>query len=141
MSKSDLAMCFKARFLSRTIGLKPAIGYLKNRGVDCSTAVYWLFYFKPSKGGNMNKHTEGPWDVVTADRGYIITALGGVYDVAVVRNIGHQDNQANARLISAAPNLLAALEAIFKNDGNHVFVSGSMEQAARSAISKAKGEL
>lgn len=29
--------------------------------------------------------TVGPWQVVDADRGYIITALEGCYDVAVVR--------------------------------------------------------
>lgn len=58
--------------------------------------------------------TDGPWEVVTADRGYIITALGGCYDVAVVRNIGNQNNQANAVLIAAAPMMLDAMERCYR---------------------------
>ena len=50
MSKSDLAMCFKARFIKETLGLKSAIGYCKRRDVPCEVAVYWLLYFTPSEG-------------------------------------------------------------------------------------------
>ena len=58
----------------------------------------------------MSKHTPGPWVVDAAQYGYIITAKGGAYDIAVVRDIGNEDNKANARLIAAAPELLAALK-------------------------------
>lgn len=58
--------------------------------------------------------TAGPWKVVDADRGYIITALDGCYDVAVVRNIGNQNNQANAHLIAKAPMMLDAMERCYR---------------------------
>ena len=58
----------------------------------------------------MSKYTSGPWVVDAAQYGYIITAKGGAYDIAVVRDIGNEDNKANARLIAAAPELLAALK-------------------------------
>ena len=58
--------------------------------------------------------TDGPWEVVTADRGYIITALDGCYDIAVVRNIGNQGNHANAALIAAAPTMLDAMERCYR---------------------------
>ena len=58
--------------------------------------------------------TDGPWEVVTADRGYIITALDGCYDVAVVRNIGNQDNEANAHIIAAAPEMLSAMQRCYR---------------------------
>lgn len=58
--------------------------------------------------------TDGPWEVVDADRGYIITAMDGCYDVAVVRNIGNQDNEANAYLIAAAPEMLSAMQRCYR---------------------------
>jgi len=47
--------------------------------------------------------------------------------------------QADAHLISAAPELLAALESIFTGPDNPVFISASVEKFARAAIAKAKG--
>lgn len=53
------------------------------------------------------KHTPGPWEFDQYGNSFVVTAKQRVYDVAVVRNIGSENNEANARLISAAPDLLA----------------------------------
>lgn len=58
--------------------------------------------------------TTGPWKVVAADRGYIITAMDGCYDVAVVRNIGNQNNEANAHIIAAAPEMFSAMQRCYR---------------------------
>lgn len=52
----------------------------------------------------MSNHTETPWAFVSGHHGYIITAKDGAYDVAVVRNIGNEDNLANAERIVACVN-------------------------------------
>jgi len=93
----------------------------------------------------MQNHTKGPWYVVrpkeAARNGSPILATGesvGVY-------FAHGSNgEANARLIAAAPDLLAALLRLV---GNHVDLgeidSSTEERAAldqcRAAIAKANG--
>lgn len=57
----------------------------------------------------MSKHTKGPWQLIDASRGWVITANDGLYDIALVRDIGNEDNQANANVLVAAPDLLEAL--------------------------------
>ena len=63
------------------------------------------------------KHTPAPWDISTYDGEF------GVYssvrpennDIALVRSsFNETENQANARLIAAAPELLEALEHLVK---------------------------
>lgn len=98
------------------------------------------------------KHTPGEWTVIDAQHGFIIEALDSAYDVAVVRNIGNQDNQANAHLIAAAPDLLATLlnllevhgqeDRLLCCDGRECGCMGATvhqeaEHLARSAIAKA----
>ena len=96
------------------------------------------------------QHTPGPWytDAVDDDR-YLIT--DGQDRIAAVRRIDVPPSiaDANARLISAAPDLLEALEALFENcemihkywgDGDNTKQADNAIAAARSAISKAKGE-
>ena len=56
------------------------------------------------------KHTPGPWAILPESRGFIIVARNAFYDVAIVRDVGNEDNKKNARLIAAAPQLLEALE-------------------------------
>lgn len=98
-------------------------------------------------------HTSGPWAVVPGHRGFIITANGGAYDIAVVRDIGNKDNEANARLIAAAPCLLDALQEVIgivqasivnaKNRGEFPLIVADLERReanARAAIAKATGE-
>ena len=90
----------------------------------------------------MSKHTPGPWVVDAVQYGYIITAKGGAYDIAVVRDIGNEDNKANARLIAAAPELLELLQYLMEirdhcfipNDGNW------WDNKTRAVIAKATGE-
>lgn len=72
---------------------------------------------------NNNKHTPGPWEssnaVVQSDTRYICTA-GSIHPGRT------EEDLANANLIAAAPDLLAALEAIHQG-----FVDGSIKWAKR----------
>lgn len=90
------------------------------------------------------KFTAGPWAAVASLRGFIITAKDGQYDIAVVRNIGNEDNEANARLIAASPDLLAALIAITDQlervGDTREYKDGQYITTARAAIARAKGE-
>lgn len=98
----------------------------------------------------MSKHTPGPW--INAGNGDIIaihpTQCGGVKDVCTVYMTESDEDDANARLIAAAPDLLAALEMILPIllDWHSDFPDsvGSKEEpavrAARAAIAKAKGD-
>lgn len=92
-----------------------------------------------------SKHTPGPWRVycdpchydtasdVKSDCGQFFASVGG--------KSGWQEQEANARLIAAAPDLLEALEAIVHTwDGpayKH-FMRDNIDLAKR-AIAKAKG--
>jgi len=88
------------------------------------------------------KHTPGPWTrnraINTVDMGrYSVICPFGADSKKHVSEI-----DANMRIISAAPDLLAALEAIIKMIGPYAG-QGRMDAeiaAARSAIAKAKGE-
>ena len=75
--------------------------------------------------------TPGPWEAGQYGNSIIVTAKDRQYDVAVVRNIGREDNAANARLIAAAPELLEehqrwagwlgeALVLVLQGDYSHV---------------------
>lgn len=87
------------------------------------------------------QHTPGPWkygyERPTAqdpEEQWAIVTIAGGHIVANVNPDSRQD--ANARLIAAAPDLLAALEAV-------VFISDRKHDAwdkARAAIAKAKGQ-
>lgn len=82
----------------------------------------------------MSRHTEGPWEVIPAERGFIVTAKDGQYDIAVVRNIGNEDNEANARLMKEGPALLALLI-----ESQHS-IGGDWRERRDAAISRATGE-
>lgn len=94
----------------------------------------------------MSKHTPGPWTVESVRSGFYIMSQ---FDVIVATadpdgRYGTIGNEANARLIAAAPDLLAALKHIISNC--RVFCEDSMDiddgavYDARAAIAKAKGE-
>lgn len=57
-----------------------------------------------------SQHTTGPWEFDQYGNSFVVTAKDRAYDVAVVRNIGNENNEANARLIAAAPALLSAAQ-------------------------------
>ena len=88
------------------------------------------------------KHTPGPWTrnraINTVDMGrYSVICPFGADSKKHVSEI-----EANMRIISSAPDLLAALEAIIKMIGPYAG-QGRMDAeiaAARSAIAKARGE-
>lgn len=103
----------------------------------------------------MSKHTPGPWFVRAQDTGFLIDSPKTKEQphgrVAAVAQYSYDwagpmraEALANARLIAAAPELLAALEVILRD---HMAVHGvgdlEMQPAlfqARAAIAKATGE-
>jgi hypothetical protein len=104
----------------------------------------------------MNKHTKGPWHIgagngegsVFADEGRTRLEQGGttLYSICnVTRGWNDSEDAANARLIAAAPDLLAALieceriaNELFQETGLHEYMHAS--DRAREAIAKATGE-
>ena len=100
-----------------------------------------------------NKHTPGPWAVVTDDTAaqvkgfpcihsdnYIVVGVEGMYgDI--------ETDYANARLIAAAPDLLEALERLatfeaftFEEWGDDNPEVTARVEYARAAIAKARGQ-
>lgn len=94
----------------------------------------------------MNKHTPGPWHVVANLVQGKRKPNGDSRTVAMVGSSSEDD--ANARLIAAAPDLLAALEGLAEivNEettrfpANRVVPAGVAYAAAVNAIAKARGE-
>lgn len=100
-----------------------------------------------------NKHTPGPWKAQSrcASDGTLVVKDASFDEICVVREKTLRDytdedkkHVANARLIAAAPDLLAACEAVLKADANpqpwlEPKYSNAIAQA-RSALSKARGE-
>lgn len=89
----------------------------------------------------MTQHTPGPWELVKQEDDFEIKHkvyfIGSVYDFNQF-----PENEANARLIAAAPDLLEALEYMIEEATSGQFSNPSEEeiQKARAAIAKAKGE-
>lgn len=80
------------------------------------------------------KHTSGPW--LVADRTHVYTA--GLQLVAVVQH--SRGSEADARLIAAAPDLLAALQAMCDEQNEmQGHVSCATYDKAYAAIAKATG--
>lgn len=107
----------------------------------------------------MNKHTPGPWGisrrtatgvVAKGERG--ICSTGGYSDSRVDGATLNAENEANARLISAAPDMLAELERIFNRvieediwydaipGSDYVEFDWGELTALKSLIAKARGE-
>ena len=106
----------------------------------------------------MSGHTPGPWRALDFDTspnglGSVVASMGrtlaDVHWAAVAIGVAVRDEDlpANARLIAAAPDLLAALEEIAKGEGafsrdplTHAENTiEAMQSIARAAITKAKG--
>ncbi|MCD9005201.1 hypothetical protein LDO31_02930 [Luteimonas sp. XNQY3] len=97
----------------------------------------------------MSAHTPGPWQYVATEypRGWLIEARDGTYTIAVVRDgSGSVANEANARLIAAAPELLEALILLEREmvaSGNAKAADYGWKPAiekTRAAIAKATGD-
>jgi len=87
----------------------------------------------------MSKHTPGPWEV----DGYRVGHPVGKHGFDLVARILQTDNAtedaANARLIAAAPDLLAACKAALESDDAPFAISLPLETTLREAIAKAEG--
>ena len=97
----------------------------------------------------MNKHTPGPWRVVDSWNDYMVESQNG--EEIIWQDGPHNTptiNEANARLIAAAPDLLEALEHMLHR-AHPAYVDDDFMQEklitaieiARAAIAKAKGEV
>lgn len=80
----------------------------------------------------MSEHTPGPWTVEAFDR-LDKQIVIGPYHIAWVDadDLSHEEAAANARLIAAAPDLLAALQEVW-NIGRTI-------ERMREAIAKTQG--
>lgn len=93
----------------------------------------------------MTKFTPGPWFAV-ADKGQTIIrtsrSSAAFSPLAIVKGDKRdtlKDQEANARLIAAAPDLLEALSEIV-NEGGKFVMTQDTHRKARAAIAKARGE-
>lgn len=90
----------------------------------------------------MNRHTLGPWEFYTGPQpnGCPIVGARGLMVAMLAHSINHDDQRemalANARLIAAAPELLAALKALVEDQCD---ASLPVLVQARAAIKKAHG--
>ena len=88
-----------------------------------------------------NQHTPGPWRIGKAVNGNWIEAAHAAQPVSIARTfyegVGAATEDANARLIAAAPELLEALEGLLANLTEGDFISETRIDAARAAIAKA----
>jgi hypothetical protein len=91
----------------------------------------------------MNKHTPGPW-TITGDRDAIEAQCPGApYKIIIAETIGYKHiREPNARLIAAAPDLLAACEELLATHtpGACGSRTWNAREAASAATRKAKGE-
>jgi len=111
---------------------------------------------QPQQENTINKHTPSPWVVGQPNKGpvagtvpvhtadYMESYRSGQLICSVYGTAAFSD--ANARLIAAAPDLLAALKAMhachraFSNAENWTALDDDARAAAESAINKATGE-
>ncbi len=94
----------------------------------------------------MSEHTPGPWffSFESVDPEWAIITISGGFVVANVNS--HQKQEANARLIAAAPDMLVACEALVLYDSNDtddvkmMINYNNAIELAKAAIAKAKGD-
>ena len=87
----------------------------------------------------MTKHTPGPW-IMNCESIFQENAMGNVVMIASCGGsaLKHEEQLANAQLISAAPEMLEALKAVYEDWGN-AGLSEECYQDVGKAIAKAKG--
>jgi len=99
----------------------------------------------------MSKHTEGPWTMdsemrTSVNAGDKHIAMVNFYKTGKSDDVSGDEHEANARLIAAAPELLAALEAVVECQ-KHTYGRGidlhiemiDIAKKARAAIALATG--
>jgi hypothetical protein len=93
------------------------------------------------------KHTPGPWEIrgtyhthemIALPTSTIITDANGVVHAYVSQGNWPGDRDANARLIAAAPELLAALREVFEFHRDE-YGDGPLTRLMSTAIAKAEG--
>jgi hypothetical protein len=92
----------------------------------------------------MNKHTPGPWRVVDSWNDHMVEGQNG--EEIIWQDGPHGTptiNEANARLIAAAPDLLAVLEELQESAAywSEYDVPIGIVDRINAAIAKAKGEV
>ena len=90
----------------------------------------------------MSKHTPGPWVIKEIDRNEGVRISCGLVGCGC-RVYGMPEGEANARLIAAAPDLLAALESVLTIGGidQSPGTNGRVVlHQVRAAIAKARGQ-
>ena len=90
----------------------------------------------------MSEHTPGPWHADHRGERIAIWALGDkrvFLGACCEREIGRRQAEANASLITAAPELLAACEAAYRFIIHH-FDMGTEASQLAAAIAKARGQ-
>jgi hypothetical protein len=100
-----------------------------------------------------HKHTQGPWIYTTDEdwdgahimdkHGRIVADCQGCDIPGACGEVGTDEAKANARLISAAPDLLEALEMLMPFAPNHFTecqYTKAVWQDAAKAIAKARGQ-
>jgi hypothetical protein len=78
----------------------------------------------------MTQHTPGPWAITARPKGYRLIGTDGKQRIATVeiRDEGESIDDANARLIAAAPELLEALQ-FFEEFYEHALDTQTTEEA------------
>jgi len=86
------------------------------------------------------KHTPGPWEVVINGFNYeaVISSDGSYLTYSAGEQKPSPEREANARLISAAPDLLEALNSVLAGTGWRHIEPDALK-AALAAINKATG--
>ncbi|MBF0151730.1 MAG: hypothetical protein HQL84_17060 [Magnetococcales bacterium] len=95
----------------------------------------------------MSEHTPGPWTVTRhrdGSGGYLITDSKVVIRATTYGCNTHEEENANAHIIAAAPELLEALESLVDQVALHLsaFRVGPLDtniEAAKAVIAKARG--
>lgn len=94
----------------------------------------------------MSKHTPGPWAVDESRHDGCINRIKPFRHIGMasgykVKPGDPEENEANARLMAAAPDLLEALEAFIAHGEQAFGHDFEVMIQARAAIAKARGEI
>ena len=86
----------------------------------------------------MSKHTPGPWNYKSPLE--VVGSDGTTIKLIGLTHAQYETDEANARLIAAAPELLEALQLLSASLPLNHKVDSKVVAKCRSAIAKAKGE-
>lgn len=88
----------------------------------------------------MNKHTPGPWRVIPRDGKFPNAVQRGRQGGFEVRGLDNETEDADARLIASAPDLLEALQIAVRQNSHDMQMTGEELRACTAAIAKATGD-